>query len=444
MAGNQLAKNYSARALFRFTLPTIVMTIFMALYTMVDGIFVSRLIGTGALSAVNIILPFISFVAAVGIMLAAGGSAFIAMQMGEGNERGARENFTALMILSLLLSLLIVLFTLLFFDPLLRFLGANEAIWDYCRDYAWMLLLFTPLCILQVMMQFFFVTAGRPSLGLVLTVVGGLANVLLDYLLIKTAGMGIAGAGLATGIGYGIPALVGLLFFSLHRKGSLYFVRPKFRPRVLLHSCVNGSSEMVTHCSMAIITLLYNRILMELLGEEGVAAIAIILYAEYLLVSLYLGYSTGVAPIISYKHGEGNEEQLRYVFKLSIRFICISSLAIFLCSILFNHGIVGIFVTRDQPVWTLASRGFYLYAFAFLLKGVNIFASVLFTALNNGLISALLSFLRSFVFLFLSLTVLPKLLGLDGVWISVAVAEVLALLVSLSFVIGLRRRYRYA
>lgn len=445
MGENRLAKEYSAGGLLRFALPTIVMMIFMASYTMVDGIFVARLVNTTALSAVNIVYPFLNLVLAVGIMLGTGGSAYIAMQMGEGEEAGARENFSFLVTVAVAVSLVIAIFMQVFLDPVLRFLGANEAVWNYCWDYAQGLIWFTPVSVLQLVFQYFFVTAGRPGISLAVTMIGGAANIVLDYVFIELMGMGVSGAAIATGIGYSIPALFGLCYFILNRKGSLYLVKPRLRWRVLIKSCANGSSEMVTNLSMAVITLLFNRILMAMVGEDGVAAATIVFYAEYMLVSAFLGYASGVAPIISYRYGEQNTKQLRHVFRVSIYFVVIVSVAVFAASLLLNHNIVALFVGgRSGPVWELGVRGFFLYAFAYLFKGLNIFASSLFTALNNGKISALLSFLRTFLFIVGALLILPQIWGVDGVWLSVPVAETLALVCSIVLLVRKRHIYHYA
>lgn len=281
---NPLAKKYTTFGLLRFTLPTIVMMVFMSLYTMVDGIFVSRFISTTALSAVNIVFPVVCFVIAVGIMLGQ-----------------------------------------LFFHPLLRVLGANEVVWQFCYDCGRVLLWFVPLAILQMIFQYFFVVAARPGLGLAVTVAGGVTNIVLDWVFIVPGGMGVAGAALATGIGYAIPGLFGLWYFTFRRGGSLYFVKPKFDGWALFKTCTNGASEMVTNLSMAVTTLIFNLLMMRYLGEDGVAAITIVLYAQYLLTSLFLGYSSGVGPLISYNHGSGDTGTLRKLFKISMSFIGVFS-----------------------------------------------------------------------------------------------------------------------
>lgn len=440
---NALSKKFTFWSLLKFALPTIVMMEFMSLYTMVDGVFVSRMVGTSALSAVNIVYPAISFVIAVGIMLATGGSAVIAANMGEGKNQEAKENFTLIVVTGIAAGLLITALGLVFLDPLLRALGANASIYHYCYDYAFVLILFVPLSILQMLFQFFFVTAGKPSYGLFVTILGGLANIVLDYLLIGPADMGIAGAALATGIGYSIPALYGLYYFTVKRKGTLYFVKPKFRIKVLLHSCTNGSSEMVTNLSTAVVTLLFNILMMKYLGEDGVAAITIVLYAQYLLTAIFLGYSSGIAPIISYNYGNQNNPQLQKIFTISMKFLISSSVVIFIIALVFARLIVLVFAPVGSSVYQIAIHGFYLFSSGYLFMGINIFASSLFTALSDGKVSAILSFLRTFVFIAIGMLLLPRFLSVNGIWLAVPIAEVLSILVSAFYIYRQRNVYHY-
>ena len=283
---NTLAQQFNFRSLLQFSFPTIVMMIFMSLYTMVDGVFVSRFVGTNGLSAVNIVYPVISIVVAVGVMLATGGSAVIARKMGEGRGGEAKQDFSMIVLVGIFLGISISLAGLIFIHPLLRLLGSNDAVYGLCYDYAFVLMFFIPAGVLQMLFQTLLVTAGKPVLGLGITVLGGVANIVLDYVFIVPMEMGISGAAAATGIGYSIPAVFGLIYFALYRKGSLCFVRPVWRREVLFKSCGNGASEMVTNLSTAVTTLLFNVIMMRTLGENGVAAITIVLYAQYLLTAV--------------------------------------------------------------------------------------------------------------------------------------------------------------
>lgn len=439
---NKLAKQYHFWSLFKFSFPTIVMMVFMSLYSIVDGIFVSRLVGTDALSAVNIVYPLLCVVMAISIMLGTGGSAIVARKMGEGDAKQAREDFSMIVAVGVILGLAVTLLGFLLIEPLLKFLGANGEIMGLCREYAQPLLWFVIPAMLQMLFQMFFVTAGKPGLGLVVTVLGGLANIVLDYLFIAQMGWGIAGAAVATGIGCAIPGLFGLIWFLFARTDTLYLVRPVWRGNVLLHTVLNGSSELVTNLSSAVITLLFNVIMMRYLGVDGVAAITIVLYAEFLLTAVYLGYSSGIAPIISYNHGEGNTQQLKRIFNISMWFLL--ACAVFTCAvaILFAEQMVAIFTPRETAVFTLAVHGYYLYAISYLFKGVNIYASSMFTALSDGKTSAWLSFMRTFVFIVLGMLLLPRFLGPDGIWLAVPFAELLSLILSVySFIALFRSRW---
>ncbi len=440
---NSLEKKITPGFLLRFTLPTVVMMVFNSFYTMVDGGFVSRFVGTGALSAVNIVYPALNLVFALGIMLATGGSAVVAKLLGEGREEHARRSFTTLVVVALALGAAMTAAGTLLAGPGVRMLGANDAVFAYCRDYMFTLSLFVPFAMLQLLFQYFFVAAARPNLGLISTVAGGVANIVLDYLFIGPLQMGIAGAALATGIGYCVPALFGLAYFFLRRNGSLYFVRPKFSARFLLYSCANGSSEMVTNLSTAVTTLLFNQLMMRYLGEDGVAAITIVLYVQFLLTAVYLGYSGGIAPVFSYKYGNRDIPQIRSAFRTSIRFIGICSIASLGIALALAAPIAYIFTPPGNPVFELAVHGFHLFAISFLFSGINIFSSALFTAFSNGKISALLSFLRTFGFILLALLLLPLAIGVDGVWLSIPAAEALALLVSAWYMVRLKPVYGY-
>lgn len=441
---NVLSKKFTFWSLLKFTTPTIIMMVFMSLYTMVDGIFVSRFVGTNALSAVNIVYPALNIVIAIGIMLATGGSAVIARKMGENKPDEAKENFTLIVAVGIIAGLFILIVGITFIKPIITMLGANEAIFQYCLEYGVILLLFTPFAILQMLFQYFFVTAGKPNVGLIVTLIGGAANIVLDYIFIVPMQMGIAGAAIATGIGFSIPAIFGLIYFYIHKKGAIHFVKPKLDWRALLDSCTNGSSEMITNLSVAITTFLFNIMMMKYVGADGVAAMTIVLYSQYLLTAVYLGYSSGIAPVISYNYGNENVSQLKKLFKTSMIFLAASSILIYILSRLLSTGIVAVFAKEGSEVYNIAKNGFTIFAFSYLFIGVNIFASALFTALSNGKVSAIISFMRTFVFIIGAILILPQQFGIDGIWLAVPVAEVLAVVISLLYIVKLRKVYNYA
>lgn len=441
---NRLAQDFNAYRLIKFTLPSTIMLVFMSLYQMVDGVFVSNIVGENALSALNIVYPIPSIIIAVSIMLSTGGSAIIAKNMGERKPQEAKENFSLIVLAGAIFAFAFQLFGLLFLGPLIRMLGATEALYDYCYNYLGIFLLTCPLSVMQMLFQNFFVTAGKPHWGLIWTIVGGCVNVLFDYVFVAVMGLGVSGAAIATAMGYAIPAIVGLLYFSLNRKGTLYFVRPKFRGKVLLFTCANGSSEMVNNIAVAITTFLFNVLMLKYAGEAGVAAITVVLYAQFLMTSVFMGFSSGVAPVISFNFGKQNHPQLKKVFKICLWVIGVVSLLVFALAELGSSLIIRVFAGPETDVFALAKHGFTLFSLSFLVTGVNIFASAMFTAFSDGLVSAIISFLRTFVFLLFCLLVLPLALGLDGIWLAVPVAEGLAVAVSIYYLVRRRKRYCYA
>ncbi len=313
-------------------------------------------------------------------MLASGSSAIIAMNMGRGEKEQSRENFSFIILVAIILSICISILTLIFIKPFIYFLGATPKIYTLCYDYLEIMILSTPLATLQLLFQIFFVTAGKPKLGLILTVSSGIANIILDALFISIFNLGIRGAAIATSIGYSITAIFGIFYFLLYRNGELYFVKPKFRINVLLKSCINGSSEMVNNVAVAITTIIFNIVGIKFLREEGVAAISIVLYAQFFMTAVFIGYSNGIAPIFSYKYGADNTTQIKYLFKTSIKFIIVLSIFVFLLSFVVAKPIAMVFASNNKYVLDLAIHGFYLFSVSFLFTGINIFASSLFTA----------------------------------------------------------------
>lgn len=440
---NRLSQDFNIAALLKFTGPTVIMLVFMSLYQMVDGAFVAKFVGEDALSALNIVYPIPSIIIAFSIMLSTGGSAIIARNMGEGKLRKAQENFSFIILVGFLLGIFFLIIGILFIDPLLHILGAIPSLYSYCYQYLIILILSAPLAVFQMLFQNFFVTAGKPHIGLAMTIIGGVSNIVLDYVFIVICHMGVSGAALATSIGYSIPALFGLFYFLLNRRGTLYLVKPVFRGKVLFYSCINGSSEMVNNLAVAITTFLFNILMLNYAGESGVAAITIVLYAQFLMTSVFMGFSSGIAPVVSYNYGSQNVIQLQKVFKNSINTVAVISIIVFLIAEFFSDPVIRIFVSPESEVFQITKHGFSIFSFSFLFTGVNIFSSALFTALSNGKVSAILSFLRTFVFLVLFLLLLPLIFYVDGIWLAVPVAEILAFLVSIYYLVKMRRVYHY-
>lgn len=441
---NTLDRKISALSLFKFSLPTIVSMVFMGIYTTVDGVFVSRLVGTNALSAVNIVMPIITASIALGTMFGTGGSAVVALKMGQKKDNEAKQNFSLLVITSFVLSLVLAALGLLFISPILRFLGANDDIFVYCYEYALPTLILLPFSVFGMVFQVFFITAGKAGLGLTFSVMGGLSNIVLDYLLIAVFKLGISGAAIATGIGYSIPAFIGLFYFLFNRKGTLYLIKPKWDIKVLMKTCTNGASEMVTNLAMGVVTLLLNVTLMKMAGPDGVASITIILYAQLLLSSAYMGYAVGIAPIISYNYGKQDTKRLKKIYSISRRLILGASIFTFAASLIFAKPMVAIFSPAGTSVYEMAVHGYRLFAACFLFMGFNIYGSAMFTALSNGKVSAIISFLRTLVFVVAAVLLLPVILGIDGVWIAIPLAEFLGIMVTLHYFRKYKNIYHYA
>ena len=440
---HSLSKKFTFGSLLMFALPTTIMMVVMSLYTIVDGVFVSRYVSTNALSSINIVYPVINIVLGISVMLSTGSSAIVAKKMGEGRPDSARQTFTTIILLNIGLGLVIALFGNLAAVPLSRLLGASELLLEDCVTYLRWQLAFAPALMLQILFQMYFVTEGRPGIGLFLTLLAGVSNALLDYLLIVPLGLGIAGAAIATVTGYMIPAVIGLLYFACSRR-SFWLVRPRMERGELKDTCINGSSEMVTNLSSGIITFLFNLAMMHFAGEDGVAAITIIQYSQFLLNALFMGFSQGVSPVISFNYGSKNHNQLKQVFRTSLIFTAVTSLATFLLAQITGSLVVGVFARPGTAVYTLARHGFTIFAFSFLFSGLTIFASALFTALSDGRISAVISFVRTFGLIITSLLVLPFLIGIDGVWLAIPIAEFGGVILSIYYMKKLKDVYRYA
>lgn len=443
MNENRLEQQFTPLSLLTFALPNIIMMIFLSLYTIVDGIFISRYVGTLALSATNMSYPLTYVQLAIAVMLGTGGSAVIARKMGLGKAEEAREDFTYIVATALFLGFLLAFLELFFLQQLLHFLGVSAAQMPECVPYTKILMYFSPMLFLQTVFQVFFVTAGKPHLGLVLTVLGGVANMVLDYLFMGVMHMGVIGAAIATGIGYAIPAVTGLIYFFFFRKGSLYFV--KFRPHgtLLLMTCSNGISEFASNLAAAVTNFLFNIIFMKFWAEDGVAAITIILYFQFVFSAGFMGFSLGISPIISYKYGAGDTAQLKKIVRFSLGFLLACSIGIYLLSQITLSTSLGIFTESGGRVYNIAYKGFPVYALSFLLMGISIFASALFTAFSNGIVSAIISLARTFIFLVGCLLILPFIWGKSGIWFSVPLAEFLGILVSLYFLFWGRKKYQY-
>ncbi|MFV0361905.1 MAG: MATE family efflux transporter [Suipraeoptans sp.] len=441
---HELDRSISYRALIRFSLPTIASMIFMSIYSSVDGIFVARLVSTDALSAVNLIMPLIMLSMAVGMMVGSGGNALIAKLIGEGKAQEARRIFSLLIVVVFMTSVLLSVLGLIFINPLLRFLGADASLLPLCTDYAVPVLLLMPLSTFGMMFQMSFITVGKPTLGFIVSVAGGVTNIILDYLFIAVFQMGITGAAIATGIGYSVPSLVGLIYFTFSRNGSLYIVKPKLDFTAIGKSCSNGVSEMVTSLSGSVTALLINNTLMRLAGSNGVASFTVIMYTQGLLASIYMGYSVGVAPLISYNFGKQDTGRLKKIYTSSLKMIAVTSIATLTLSLFLTNMLVGIFIPTGTEIFDMAVYGYRIVAIGFLFMGFNGFSSAMFTALNNGKVSAILSFFRTFGFVVVTVLAFSALFGMNGLWFASPIAEFLAICMTVYYFKKMRPVYKYA
>ena len=439
---NAYEKPVTLKNIVKFAVPTIAMTVFMSFYTMVDGLFVSNLIGTDALSAINLTAPVIQLVTAVSTMLATGGSAVIMKKMGEQKTDEAKEDFTFLIIVNVIVGLVMCAAGYLAMDFIFAGMNLSPAVEGYCVEYLSRYLIFTVPILLMNNFTLYMIASEKAVLSLICSVTGGILNMALDYVFIAGLDMGIGGAAVATGLGYSVTAVAGLFVFS-RKKSLLHFKKPVFRIRVLGSAASNGCSEMATALVTGIVTMMFNWTMLHYVGEDGVAAVTIIMYVLMFASSLYTGYSYGVAPMLSFYYGEQNREKLKKLVGLSMKVIAVISVITAAASFVMTRPLVSVFARTDNPVYDLAVTGNRICTAALFFIGFNIFASGMFTALSNGIVSAVLAFSRSFVFMLITMIVLPLILGVNGIWLATPAAELMALGLSFFMLLKYRKRYGY-
>ena len=439
---NVYERPVTLKNILKFAVPTIAMTVFMSFYTMVDGLFVSNLIGTDALSAINLTAPVIQLVTAISTMLATGGSAVIMKKMGEHKEREAKEDFTFLILVNVVVGFLMCGLGYGVMEQIFAGMNLSADVAGYCVEYLSRYLLFTVPVLLMNNFTLYMIASEKATLSLICSVTGGLLNMVLDYVFIAELGMGISGAAIATGLGYSVTAVVGLIVFS-QKKSLLHFQKPVFRFKVLANAATNGCSEMATALVTGIITMMFNWTMLHYAGENGVAAVTIIMYVLMFASSLYTGYSYGVAPMLSFYHGEKNYQKLKKLVGISLKVIAAISVITVAASFLLTEPLVSVFARPENPVYDLAVTGNRICTIALFFVGFNIFASGMFTALSNGVVSAVLAFSRSFVFMLITMLVLPAILGVNGIWLATPAAELMALALSAGMFLKFRKRYQY-
>lgn len=440
----QLSEHFTYHKLLRFVLPSIIMMIFTSIYGVVDGLFVSNYVGKTPFAAVNLIFPVIMLLGAIGFMIGTGGSAIVSTTMGEGDNEKANQYFSMLVYITFLCGFFLTVIGLFFIRPIAIAMGAEGSMVEDCVCYARILLMTLPAFMLQNVFQSFFVTSEQPKMGLAITLAAGFSNIVLDYLFIVVFQWGLAGAALATAFSQIVGGVLPILYFARKNSSVLRLVKTRFYARAFLKTCVNGSSELLTNISMSLVNILYNYQLLYIAGEDGVAAYGVIMYINFIFIAIFMGYSIGTAPIISYHYGAENHAELKNLYKKSLKLIGICGFVLTFLAIGLSSPLSKIFVGYDEKLFEMTKYGFQLYSLSFLVTGFSIFGSGFFTALNNGIVSGTISFLRTLVFQIAAVLILPLYLGIDGIWLAIVAAELLSLLVAILFFITQKKRYRYA
>ncbi len=439
----QLSDRFTYSKLFRFTLPSVIMMVFTSIYGVVDGFFVSNFVGKTPFAAVNFIMPVLMILGTVGFMFGAGGSALIARTMGEGDSERARRLFSLFVYVTVALGVVLGAFGFIFIRPIAVWLGAEGEMLENCVLYARIILPALPALMLQYEFQSFFITAERPQLGLMVTVIAGMANMVLDALFTAVLPFGLAGAASATAISQSLGGIIPLFYFGRRNSSRLRLCRTVLDWKALLKACTNGSSELMSNISMSIVGMLYNAQLLHYAGEDGVAAYGVLMYVSMIFMAIFIGYSTGVAPVVSFHFGADGREELRSLYRKSIVIILSASAAMLCLAEALARPLSAVFVGYDPDLFRMTVGAFGIYSFSFLFSGIAIFGSAFFTALNDGLTSALISFLRTLVFQVAAVLIFPLIWGIDGIWLSIVAAEVMAAVVTLAFLVGKRRRFHY-
>lgn len=439
----KLSDHFSFGKLIKFVFPTVIMMIFTSIYSVVDGFFVSNFAGKTSFAAINLIMPVLMIIGAIGFMFGAGGSALVAKTLGEKNREKANKIFSLIIVTALVLGVILSTVGNLLVKHIAFLLGARGELLRLCTVYGRILLISMPFFMLQNIFQSFFVTAEKPKLGLAVTLAAGVTNIVLDALFIGVFKWGIVGAAVATSLSEFLGGFVPLVYFLSKNSSTLRLVRPEFNGRALLKTATNGSSEFVTNISMSVVGALYNLQLMKYAGENGIAAYGVIMYVSFSFVAIFLGFSIGASPIIGYNYGAKNISELKNVFRKCLLFVSGAGAVLTGLALVLSAPLSKFFVGYDEELFRLTLHGFRIYALSFLLNGFGVFGSAFFTALNNGVISAVISFLRILVFQTAAITVLPIFFRIEGVWWAIVVAEILAATTAFFFIFKNKKKYGY-
>lgn len=439
----KLSDHFTVGRLLRFTFPSIVMMIFTSIYGVVDGFFVSNFAGKTAFAAVNFIFPFLMILGTVGFMFGTGGSALVSCTLGARDEQRANRIFSLLIYVSIVLGIIIAALGIVFLRPAARLLGADGEMLENSVLYGRIILLALPAYILQMEFQSFFITAGKPQLGLWVTVASGVTNMVLDALLVGVIPLGLMGAALATALSQLVGGIIPLFYFFRPNTSLLRLGKTRIDGLALLRTCTNGSSELMSNVSMSLVSMLYNIQLLNYAGENGIAAYGTMMYVNMIFLAAFIGYSIGTAPVIGFHYGAQNHRELKGLLRKSLGIISVFSACMLFAGFLLTAPLSRLFVGYDPELMELTVNGFHIFALSFLFAGFAIFSSGFFTALNDGLTSALISFLRTLVFQIAAVLLLPLAWGIGGIWWSIVAAEAMAVITASVFLIIKQKKYHY-
>ncbi len=440
----QLSDSFSYGRLLRFVIPSVLMMVFTSIYGIVDGFFVSNFTNKTAFAAVNLMMPLLMILGAVGFMIGTGGTAIIAKTLGLGDKELANKYFSFLTYFTIISGVVLSVLGIILARPVAILFGAQEGeMLNYCVLYSRIVLLGLPFFMLQNVFQSFFIAAEKPKLGLYVIIAAGVTNMVLDFLFVAVLELGLAGAAMATAISQFVGGVAPLIYFGRKNDSILRLGKTHFYGTTLLHTCTNGSSELMSNISSSVVTIFYNMQLLHFAKEDGVAAYGAIMYVSFIFAAMFIGFAMGSSPIVSFHYGAGNKNELKSLFRKSLVIVGVTSVIMTISSLLLAAPFSALFVGKDQGLYELTVHGFKIFSFVFLSMGINIFGSAFFTALNNGLISAVIAFLRTLVFQIASVMILPVFLELDGVWLSIIVADVLSLIVTVTFLLAKKKKYEY-
>ena len=439
----QLSDHFTYQKLLRFVLPSIVMMVFTSIYGVVDGLFVSNFAGKTPFAAINLVMPFIMVLGGIGFMIGTGGTALVSKVLGEGEPEKAKRYFTMMILFTLLVGAVLTVFGVTMMEKVARFFGATDEMLHDCVLYGRIVISFTTAFMLQNVFQSFLIAAEKPKLGLIATVAAGVTNMALDALFIAGFHWGVAGAAIATGLSQCVGGLFPLIYFLRPNSSKLRLVRTKLELRPILNACGNGSSELMSNISSSIVSMIYNFQLLKYIGEDGISAYGVLMYVQFVFIAIDIGYSIGCAPIVGFHFGAQNHTELKNMLGKSVKLMCGAGVVMAVLAQVLAAPLARLFVGYDEVLYTLTCHAFRLFSFAFLFAGFNIFASSFFTALNNGLISAVISFLRTLVLQTSSVILLPLIFGVDGIWYAITAAEIFATTISVIFLLAKRKKYHY-